>query len=181
MKTQPVAQGCLGPQKRSAQITKVFALMKPTQNKYASNAPYFRQFGGKYFVTGFFTTFSSFWPPSEPRIENLCNSCTIRPQNRLNVRGIRIWGLISMSTFYTIEQTAMIIGPLVVRAWYIRASFFKTRHKGQLERLNRFNTKPMTIWFFRIEIRHGPSVLGAHESFLRLLSRQIGQTWYRYK
>ena len=48
----------------------------------------FLQPTGKWSVTGFLMTFSNFRLESEALIENLCNSWTIKPANRLNVLGI---------------------------------------------------------------------------------------------
>ena len=46
--------------------------------------------GGKWSTMGFLMTLSSLWGPLAARIDSLCSSCTIRPANRLYVRGMRI-------------------------------------------------------------------------------------------
>ena len=58
----------------------------------------FRQFGGRYCVTGCLMTFSSFSVEFVDRIDNLWSNWTMRPANRLNVRGMRTVGLTSIST-----------------------------------------------------------------------------------
>lgn len=63
--------------------------------------PILRQLAGKYWVTGFFTTLSSFVLVFVALMLYLCSSCTMRPQKRLNVRGMRMWGDTSISTFWT--------------------------------------------------------------------------------
>ena len=47
---------------------------------------------GKWSVTGFFITRRSFSLPLTPLMLSLCKSCTMSPEKRLNVRGIRTCG-----------------------------------------------------------------------------------------
>lgn len=47
-------------------------------------------------------TFSSFEEPLDALMLSFCSSCTMRPQNRLNVRGNRTCGLTSISTFLAV-------------------------------------------------------------------------------
>lgn len=57
---------------------------------------------GKYFVTGCFTTCINFSGPFDARTLNFCSNCTINPQNRLNVRGTRVFGDTLNSTFFCV-------------------------------------------------------------------------------
>ena len=58
---------------------------------------------GRCAATGFLTTFMSVSFVSAARTRKLCSSCTMRPQKRLNVRGMRVCGSISMSTFFFVS------------------------------------------------------------------------------
>lgn len=58
----------------------------------------FRQFGGRWSVMGFWITRSSFSLEFVDRIDRRWRSWTIRPANRLKVRGMRTEGDTSMST-----------------------------------------------------------------------------------
>jgi hypothetical protein len=57
-----------------------------------------RQLGGKWSVIGFWITRSSFSLELVERIDRRCKSCTIRPANRLKVRGMRTEGETSIKT-----------------------------------------------------------------------------------
>ena len=49
-------------------------------------------FAGKWSVTGFLITRRSFSLPLTPLMLSRCKSCTMSPEKRLNVRGIRTCG-----------------------------------------------------------------------------------------
>lgn len=74
-----------------------------------------RQLGGRWSVIGFLITFSSFSWELVERMESRCRSCTIRPANRLKVRGMRTVGLTSMRTplavwMYIWSRPALLMG-----------------------------------------------------------------------
>ena len=115
---------CETDMKSSVQLTSTFpCAMAPTQNttdslssfkSFATNSrirftsgalklnPTLRAPAAKYFVTGCLTTFNSLSGPFDARTESFCNNCTNKPQNRLNVRGILVCGLIFISTFFCV-------------------------------------------------------------------------------
>mmetsp|Transcript_24221 Transcript_24221/g.38799 ORF Transcript_24221/g.38799 Transcript_24221/m.38799 type:complete len:211 (-) Transcript_24221:8-640(-) len=64
--------------------------------------PNLRQPGGRYFSIGFDTTFISVSLAFAARIFCRCRSSTIKPANRLNVRGIRSEGWISIRTLLAV-------------------------------------------------------------------------------
>ena len=57
---------------------------------------------GRWSVIGFLITFSNFIDESEALTENLWSNCTNSPAKRLNVLGIRVWGLTSISTLLAV-------------------------------------------------------------------------------
>lgn len=67
-----------------------------------NEVPYFLQPRGRWSLTGFLMTFNNFCGPSAAWMLYLCNSWTMSPQNLSNVRGILVWGLISIKTFFSV-------------------------------------------------------------------------------
>lgn len=66
--------------------------------------PSFKQRVGKWSVIGFLMMESNLSVELTALIESLCKSCTIRPEKRLKVRGIRVCGFISISTFFWVRM-----------------------------------------------------------------------------
>ena len=66
---------------------------------------------GKYFVTGPFTTLNSFSGPLDARMESFCRSCTMSPQKRLNVLGMRVCGLMRINTFFCVCTNTALTRP----------------------------------------------------------------------
>lgn len=78
-----------------------------------NDKPTLRIFVGTYWEIGPLKIFKSFSEPFEARMENFWRSWTIRPQKRLNVRGMRVCGLTLNQTFFWVcTKTAAIFPAL---------------------------------------------------------------------